>query len=313
MASKTPLDPRNSLDLLAGNGKSVIDSTWGNVEAQAADTDTPAKNAVSLGMGNQHVPTRIEQSGWCPKYLRYNIWDPDGNLPTSTTEWTETALPLPRPPLDELSDQTTIDTITRNPDLFKVVSPIKVDVFERLLDDHPNQPFVHSVCDGLRFGFWPWAKTLRPDYPKELDLSRSVRLDPARLEFLSEQLDHEQHEGRYSASFGSRLLPGMYCMPIFVVLKPHSDKFQLVNDHSASKQSLNGMIDHNSVVGYPMDNLAQFGDMLAALRLDNPDLLGPQALSVWKSDIAEAYRLCPVHPVWQLKQAAQIDGQYYID
>ena len=171
MASKTPLDPRNSLDLLAGNGKSVINSTWGNVEAQAADTNTPAKNAVSLGMGNQHVPTRIEQSGWCPKYLRYNIWDPDGNLPTSTTEWTETALPLPRPPLDELSDQTTIDTITRNPDLFKVVSPIKVDVFERLLDDHPNQPFVHSVCDGLRFGFWPWAKTLRPDYPKELDLS----------------------------------------------------------------------------------------------------------------------------------------------
>ena len=34
---------------------------------------------------------------------------------------------------------------------------------------------------------------------------------------------------------------------------------------------------------------------------------------MWKSDIAEAYRMCPMHPLWEIKQAVQIDGDYYID
>jgi hypothetical protein len=53
-------------------------------------------------------------------------------------------------------------TIAKHPDLFKVVTPINVEVFAHLLGDHPNQPFVRSVCDGLRNGFWPWADTLLP-------------------------------------------------------------------------------------------------------------------------------------------------------
>jgi hypothetical protein len=34
---------------------------------------------------------------------------------------------------------------------------------------------------------------------------------------------------------------------------------------------------------------------------------------MWKSDIAEAYRLIPLHPHWQLKQVNTIDGLRYID
>jgi hypothetical protein len=34
---------------------------------------------------------------------------------------------------------------------------------------------------------------------------------------------------------------------------------------------------------------------------------------MWKSDIAEAYRMCPMHPHWQIKQAVHIDGEFYID
>jgi hypothetical protein len=71
--------------------------------------------------------------------------------------------------------------MTSNPDLFKICTPIRVDTFEDLLCDHPNQPFVHSVCEGLRKGFWPWAETLKPGYPAELDLSRSGDLDPVQL------------------------------------------------------------------------------------------------------------------------------------
>lgn len=200
-----------------------------------------------------------------------------------------------------------------NPDLFKIITPINIIKFKDLLKDHPNQPFVQSVCDGLRYGFWPWAETTHQDYPEELDLSRSECLDPTRLKFFTKQLSIEQHKERYSASFGSQLLPGMYCMPIYAVPKPHSENLRLVTDHSASKHSLNGMIDHASVTGYPMDNLAPFGEKLVAEQRVNSDLLSPHALTVWKSDIEAAYLLCPVHPVWQVKQATQIDGQFYID
>ena len=102
-------------------------------------------------------------------------------------------------------------------------------------------------------------------------------------------------------------------MLIYAVPKPHSDDLRLINDHSAMKHSLNSMVDHDLVTGYPMDNLAIFGDMLTSLCQRNPDIIGPQAITVWKSDIAEAYCLCLLHPAWQIKQAVQVDGQYYID
>jgi hypothetical protein len=73
------------------------------------------------------------------------------------------------------------------------------------------------------------------------------------------------------------------------------------------------MINHTLVTGYPLDNLAQFGEMLVATRRCNSDLQGPAALTIWKSDISEAYRLCPVHPAWQLKQVTQLEGLFYVD
>jgi hypothetical protein len=114
-AFKTLQEPRNPPERQEEGEKSVIGSTTENVEVLTADIDTYAKNVDNLDMDNQLVPRRIEQTGRQPKYLRYNIWNPEGSLPTSTTEWTETALPLPRPPLNELSNQKAKDTIARNP------------------------------------------------------------------------------------------------------------------------------------------------------------------------------------------------------
>jgi hypothetical protein len=40
---------------------------------------------------------------------------------------------------------------------------------------------------------------------------------------------------------------------------------------------------------------------------------GDRPLVMFKSDVAEAYRLLPMHPIWQLKQAVFVDGEGHID
>jgi hypothetical protein len=87
------------------------------------------------------------------------VWEGGISGYSWTALWTETAAPMPCPPGCEFLNQGALDTIQRHPSLFKVSIPIKVDVFEALLVDYPNQPFVHSVCTGLCEGFWPFANT----------------------------------------------------------------------------------------------------------------------------------------------------------
>jgi hypothetical protein len=156
--------------------------------------------------------------GLQPKYLRHNLWEQGALLSPTMAEWSETARPLPRPPYSEIFNPITSQTIADNPDLFQVHSPIKVDVFESLLKDHPNPPFVKSVCDGLREGFWPWADTLKRDYPITHDESRPMPSNEAHASFIREQCLKERDKGYFSSSFGPDLLPGMYSMPeVFVM------------------------------------------------------------------------------------------------
>ena len=130
----------------------------------------------------------------------------------------------------------------------------------------PPKYQIHYIC--LRrptSRFWPWADTLNPSNPDMLNLSNTIRTDDAQKQFFAAQLHHEHEKGQYSKSVSRVPLRGMFCMPIYAVPKPHSSDFRLVNDHSASKHSLNSMIDHNSVTGFPLDSLAQYGHMLADL------------------------------------------------
>jgi hypothetical protein len=125
-----------------------------------------------------------------------------------------------------------------------------------------------------------------------------------------DQRDIEITKGRFSPSFGTDLLPGMYCMPAHAVPKPHSDDLRMVTDHSAGPFSLNSMVNHDLVTGYPLDNMTHLGEMLIAHYLSNFDR---RKTIVWKLDIAEAYRLMPLHPHWQIKQINTVDGLRYVD
>ena len=274
------------------------------------NTDISAKSVIN--QDTARTTARMGASevyGLQPKYLRHNLWDQSSTLSPTTAEWSETARPLPRPPLSETLNPFVAKTIADHPDLFQVRTPIKVDVFESLLKDHPNPLFVKSVCDGLREGFWPWADTSKSGYPITHDESRAMPSNEEHASFIRAQCLKERDKGYYSRSFGTDLLPGMYSMPIHAVPKPHSSDLRLITDHSAGSYSLNSMIDHSKVTGFPLDNMRHLGEML----LDVRHSLGNVQLTLWKSDIADAYRNLPIHPLWQIKQIVTVDNERYVD
>ncbi|PIL36254.1 hypothetical protein GSI_01916 [Ganoderma sinense ZZ0214-1] len=101
----------------------------------------------------------------------------------------------------------------------------------------------------------------------------------------------------------------MYSMPIHVVPKPHSDKLRLINNLSAGRYSLNGMIRPESIKGAVLDGLPALGSELRKLRRDHPT----EDLILWKSDVSQAYRRMPMSPYWQIFQVVTIDGQRHVD
>jgi hypothetical protein len=109
-------------------------------------------------------PGPNEIYGLQPKYLCHNLWEDSPSLSPTTAEWSEMACPLPHPPQNKISNLIALKTITNNPFLFQVKTPINIDVFKSLLKNHPNPVFVNSVCASLCKGFWPWADTLCESY-----------------------------------------------------------------------------------------------------------------------------------------------------
>jgi hypothetical protein len=237
------------------------------------------------------------------------VWDNIFKPRIGSALATETAQPLPDPPITAPEFAAARQTIMDHPDLFKIVSPIKVDIFERLLITHPNQPFVHSVCKGLREGFWPWADASNPALPTTWDNSSLYPLDPIHESTVANDIKTELAADRYSAAFGPDLLPGMFSMPLFVIPKPHSVKFRVVIDQSAEPHSLNSLIPRDKV-SVTLDNMHDLGSAVNRARKTH----GPSTpLTLIKSDVSTAYRLMPMHPLWQIRQVVTYKGMRHID
>ncbi|OBZ76275.1 hypothetical protein A0H81_03450 [Grifola frondosa] len=244
-----------------------------------------------------------------PRYMRGLIWSEKGRQFIIAADASLTQSPLPEVPAIERRNPIVNATLAARPDLFAIVTPINVDHFQFLLRNHPNPEFVASVIQGLREGFWPWADAAPAHYPITWDEDRPPPGDEAALQFLRDQRDEEVALGRYSAAFGTELLPGMYAMPIHAVPKPCSDKLRLVNDHSAGEFSLNSLIRPESIKGVVLDGIPAFGEALRAFRRVH----GNVRLIVWKSDVSQAYRRLPMSPYWQVKQVATFDKQRHVD
>jgi hypothetical protein len=157
----------------------------------------------------RHAQSELGHAMKRPQWARDFLWETHeiGDSPSALA--TETAPPLPRPPDNEFNNFIALKTIAENSHLFKIITPIDVDLFELYLQNHPNRPLVDSVCRGFREGFWPWADTDREGYPVTWDNSSHPIHDSAHAQFLREQRDTEISLGQYSPTFGKDLLPGM--------------------------------------------------------------------------------------------------------
>ncbi|PPQ85330.1 hypothetical protein CVT26_001096 [Gymnopilus dilepis] len=210
-------------------------------------------------------------------------------------------------PSHELNNPILSTTIISNPDLFAVITPVRVSTFRNLLLSHPNRPLVDSVCEGLVYGFWPWADTADSNLPMSLDVEEYVK-EPIHVAFAEEQRAKEISFGSFSPTFFN-LLPGMLCVPITVSTKARSNKLRLCVNHSAEPFARNSLIPREAV-SVPLDNLHNLG---AALRRARARLHPDTQLVVWKSDVKRAYRTIPMSPYWQAKQVVKINGSYNVD
>lgn len=259
-----------------------------------------------MAMESSHV--RLSQArnrNFIPRYQRYNAFGV--NCPRRAHEWTTTASPLPSPPLPATIHPSILDTINSNPELFQIVTPIHVNALEHYSISHPNQAFVQSVIRMMRDGGWPWA-VIPDEFPLTHDEAMPTPSKQEEAQFLRDQRDVELAKSRYSRGF-AELRPGMYVMPIHVVPKDNNTTFRLVTNHSKEPYSLNSMVDKAAMGKVPLDNMRALAEDLLRARANHPDV----PLVCWKADVAEAYRLIPMHPFWQIKQVERIDDVNYVN
>ena len=235
-----------------------------------------------------------------PRYLRGFQWMKESIISSPSAAHTEIALPFASPPASELINTLVTSTLQQRPDLFKIVTPVNVSHLETLLETHPNRPFVTSLIHSLRVGFWPWADTTLEPTDSTRNNNRRRDWTPQEVEFIQATCQEEEAAGRFSAPFGTTLLPGMVCGPVFPVPKPGTSKLRLVTDHSAGTHSLNSLIPEDSR-SVRFDNLHDLGSSLRLFHRANGR--GPNWL--FKSDVSKAYRLIPMHRHWQIRQVLE--------
>jgi hypothetical protein len=243
-----------------------------------------------------------------PRFVREYVWSDSESQGTTTALVTEVIPPVPGPPENELLDTVRLNLIKDQPHLFHITTPIQINRLRELLLTHPNRPLVESVCKGLEVGFWPWADTRNSNAPLIVDNARlqSVK-NPEHLNFMQTQRDEEIRLGRFSHAFHT-LSPGMTTIPLWVVPKPHSDKLRLVVDHSAGDFSPNSFISPDEASVH-LDTLHILGKALIRVRERHGDV----PLVLFKTDVSQAYRRLPVHPLWQLRQVVTIQGSHHVD
>ncbi|KAJ3752692.1 hypothetical protein EV360DRAFT_12416, partial [Lentinula raphanica] len=140
-------------------------------------------------------------------------------------------VPLLGPPSHVVDDPVMQKALADHQDLLKIQTPYDVEKLSTFLSFHPNRPFVESVLEGLKSGFWPchsgdWESnnSIFDDNYKMEDLD----LDAVRV-----YREKEVGAGRWSRPFASLRHP-MKLSPMFVVWQGDSLKARVITDQTAS-------------------------------------------------------------------------------
>jgi len=267
-----------------------------------------AKGHITKECAHEQNQEVLKLRGDCPWYARELLWGLDEEEIGPTALYSLTADPLPRPLFLAFQNKAAMKTLSENPELFKIICLIDVDVFEGLLLNHPNPIFCRSVFDGLRYGFWPWPDKTS-EYPETLDNSFRPPKNDKEKDFLIAQVKSEESAGGLSAPSGPDLLPGMYSPPVHAVPKPASEKLRMVVDHSSGIYSLNSMVDPKDIAGVKLDGIASLGTSLRSFRRAHPT----SELQMFKSDVGTAYRQMPMHPLFQILTIITVDDEHRVD
>jgi hypothetical protein len=100
----------------------------------------------------------------------------------------------------------------------------------------------------------------------------------------------------------------MHSFPISAVPKSTPGKFRIVGDQSRGPHALNTTIP-KSKVKIKLDSIHDLGNKILDVRKKHPK----RKIRLWKSDVKSAYRQLPIHPLWQIKQAVPVEGEFHID
>ena len=207
-----------------------------------------------------------------PRYKRGFVWDKFSSVtPLSPSALaTETAPPLASPPSHLIYDPKIQSTLHAMRDFIRIETPFNVDRFEAMLYDHPNQPFVKSVMDSLRYGFWPFDQGSWNDDNDDIIqnyASKEVDFEAIR--------DDEIQAHRWSEPLPlDKLLPGMKISPVFVIWQ--KGKARVVTDHTASGLN-DGIPRCEAKVQY--DDMRTFGQAIFNAKRSHPN----DDLVTWKS------------------------------
>ena len=278
---------------------SIVDDNNREEQRQLVAATRKAENARASGT-RQLKRKATDQISEIPRYKRGFVWNKYSSSPllSPSALATESAPPLASPPPHLINDPNIRSSLHSMKNFIKVETPFNVDCFEMLLSDHPNQPFVKSVMNSLRYGFWPFDEGNWDDDHDEPIQNYSTK--DGDVEAIRAFQDDDIGAGRWSDPLpSSELLPGMKISPIFVVWQ--KGKPRVVTDHSAS--GLNDSIPRSEAkVRY--DDMRTFGQVMYNAKQAHPN----EDLLTWKSDVSSAFLNLPAHPIYQLRQVVEIEG-----
>ena len=200
---RTPAKRKRSTKPSGGQTRSAANGTVvpAIVAPPSAVTSTSAPSVVQVTRA-RNVRRRIETSAeyMRPRFARDLVWENVEDDVSPAAQYSLTTEPLPRLPQSELLNAVANKTILTHPHLFKITCNINIKKFSELLQDHPNQPFVHSVIVGFTEGFWPWAEH-QDGYPVTHCEPQHPPKDDWVWYFLLEQCEKEIKAGRFSELF----------------------------------------------------------------------------------------------------------------